>query len=293
MLSETLDDGRVLMAVADGMGGRAAGEVASALAVETLLESVREGEDLAEAFRRANRSVQTRAQEPDKRGMGTTLVVMLLDGDSYWIGNVGDSRAYLISGEGVRQITEDHSFVAEAVKQGQSGEAAEASRWRNALTRAIGTDPEVEVDVFGPFPVESNTAVLLCSDGLYKTLPDRELAGIYSRSGSPEGAAQSLVAAALEGGSDDNISVAIAEFGEVPRAAPAGTMEFEWEPPEEAEDRGGDAGTGASPAEGERSEPARPLEAGVGSGKTGHPWGVTVGVVLAVAVLVWLWALLR
>ncbi len=227
-----LSDGRILVAVADGMGGHAAGEVASALALETLKASLEAGIELGESFRLANQQVHARSREPGKQGMGTTLVAVLVDGDSYQVANVGDSRGYLISGSGIKRITQDHSFVAEAMKRGQSEEEATASQWRDALTRAIGTDAQVEVDVFGPFRVETNTAFLLCSDGLYKTLKDPDLRGIYLRSGGPKGAAGNLVTAAYERGSDDNISVVIAEFGQVPREQAQGTMPMEYQPPE-------------------------------------------------------------
>lgn len=233
VLSEILPDGRTLMAVADGMGGHAAGEVASALALETLSAAVQEGQALDDAFRLANERVHLKSLDPGKQGMGTTLVAMLLEGDSYQIANVGDSRCYLVDAGGARRITEDHSFVSEAIMRGQSEEEAMASQWRDVLTRCIGTETEVEVDLFGPFQVDANTAVLLCSDGLYKVLSDADLAGMFARSGGPRGAAQSLVANAFEAGSDDNISVAIAEFGEVPRDTPAGTMPIEYESPDE------------------------------------------------------------
>lgn len=231
VLTETLSDGRTLAAVADGMGGHAAGEVASALALETLVASLEAGHPLGEAFRLANQAVHTKAKEPGKQGMGTTLVAMLLEEDDFQVANVGDSRGYILSGDGIRQLTEDHSFVAEAIKKGESEEELLNSRWKDALTRSIGTTAEVEVDVFGPFPVEENTAVLLCSDGLYKTLTDTDLQEFFVRSGGPRGASQSLVSNAFERGSDDNITVAIAEFGEVPRDRPAGTMPMEFEPP--------------------------------------------------------------
>ena len=236
VLSETLPDGRTLMAVADGMGGHAAGEVASALALETLSDAVQQGQALDDAFRLANQRVHLKARDPGKQGMGTTLVAMLLDGDSYQIANVGDSRCYLVDGDGARRITEDHSFVTEAIKRGQSEEQAMASQWKDVLTRCIGTEPEVEVDLFGPFPVDPNTAILLCSDGLYKVLSDADLSSMFAKSGGPRGAAQSLVANAYEAGSDDNISVAIAEFGEVPRDRQTGTVPIEYEPPDDADE---------------------------------------------------------
>ncbi|GMR14321.1 MAG: hypothetical protein BMS9Abin29_2570 [Gemmatimonadota bacterium] len=235
VLSETLPDGRTLIAVADGMGGHAAGEVASALALETLSDAVKQGQALDDAFRLANERVNLQARDPGKLGMGTTLVAMLLDGDSYQIANVGDSRCYVVDGDGARRITEDHSFVTEAIKRGQSEDQAMASQWKDVLTRCIGTEAEVEVDLFGPFHVDPDTAILLCSDGLHKVLSDEDLSGIFANSGGPRGAAQSLVANAYEAGSDDNISVVIAEFGEVPRDRPAGTIPIEYDPPDEAD----------------------------------------------------------
>jgi protein phosphatase len=258
---DPLADGRLLVAVADGMGGHAAGEVASALALATLKSAVEDGTELGEAFRLANEKVHQKSMEPGKQGMGTTLVAVIIDGDEYLVGNVGDSRGYLISPEGIERITQDHSFVAEAMKRGQSEEEATASQWRDALTRAIGTDAKVEADVFGPFPVKRNSALLLCSDGLYKTLRDSDLREIFRRSGGPKGACQALVAEAYERGSDDNISVVVTEFGQVPREQPAGTMPLEFEPPEGADQGpasaspGGtkkDAPAGAS-GEGEKS----------------------------------------
>ncbi len=230
VFAENLSDGRVLVAVADGMGGHAAGEVASALALETLVAAVEDGEDLDVAVTLANTRVHEMAREPGKQGMGTTLVVALIEDGEFIIANVGDSRGYLLSGDGIRQITDDHSFVAEAVKRGQSEEEAMATPWKDALTRSIGTEEHVEVDVFGPFPVRDDMALLICSDGLYKTLSDDDLQRIFRRSGGPRGAAQSLVSSALESGSDDNISVVIAEYGEVPREVAQGTMPLSYVP---------------------------------------------------------------
>ncbi len=281
VLSETLPDGRTLMAVADGMGGHAAGEVASALALETLSTAVQEGKALDEAFQLANERVHLKARDPGKQGMGTTLVAMLLDGDSYQIANVGDSRCYLVDADGARPITEDHSFVTEAIKRGQSEEQALASQWKDVLTRCIGTEAEVEVDLFGPFPIDPNTAILLCSDGLYKVLSDADLSDMFAKSGGPRGAAQSLVANAYEAGSDDNISVAIAEFGEVPRERLAGTLPMEYEPPEE------------DPPPEDRMAQAEPAPAAAGSrdsdvpARSGPPMAaiITVVVVLIGAVI--------
>jgi serine/threonine protein phosphatase PrpC len=237
VLAETLDDGRTLIAVADGMGGHAAGEVASQLALEALGEAVRERRTLAEAFRLANERVHQMATEPGKQGMGTTLVAVLVDGSEFSVGNVGDSRVYLISAGAIRRMTEDHSFVAEAMKRGQSEAEAMATPWKDALTRSIGTEEEVEADVSGPHELPPNSAFLICSDGLYKTLGDEEIRTLFLKSGGADGAAQSLVTAAFDAGSDDNISVAIAEYGEVPRDVAPTTMILAYSSEEETQER--------------------------------------------------------
>jgi protein phosphatase len=224
VFADVLTDGRTLVAVADGMGGHAAGEVASALALRTLQDALTEGRELGDAFRLANERVHRMATEPGKQGMGTTMTAVLVEGSQFRVANVGDSRVYLISASGIRQLTDDHSFVAEAMKRGQSRSEAMATPWRDALTRSIGTEEEVDVDVFGPFPLEHDSAFVICSDGLYKTLNDDDLRELFVRSGGTRGAAQAMVSAAFDGGSDDNISVAIAEYGEVPRDAAPTTM---------------------------------------------------------------------
>jgi protein phosphatase len=224
VFADVLTDGRALVAVADGMGGHAAGEVASALALRTLQDALAEGRELGDAFRLANERVHRMASEPGKHGMGTTMTAVLVEGSQFRVANVGDSRVYLVSASGIRQLTDDHSFVAEAMKRGQSKAEAMATPWRDALTRSIGTEEDVDVDVFGPFPLEHDSAFVICSDGLYKTLTDDDLRGLFVRSGGPRGAAQAMVSAAFDGGSDDNISVAIAEYGEVPRDAEPRTM---------------------------------------------------------------------
>jgi len=224
VLARTLPDGRVLVAVADGMGGHAAGEVASALAIETLEGAVLGGAPLDRAVRLANRRVWEGGQVPGRRGMGTTLVALLLGTDGhYQVANVGDSRAYLLSGGTIRRITEDHSYLEEAIRSGYPRDVALAPSWRNALTRALGVEPSVEVDLFGPFPAEPATVVLLCSDGLYKSLDDDALARIHGQQAAdPQAAADTLVKASLDAGSDDNISVALVDFGAAGASAGAG-----------------------------------------------------------------------
>ncbi len=238
VLVQRLSDGRTLVAVADGRGCHAAGEVASARALENLVKPLEDGIGIDRAVELANREVHDKAKDPGKHGMGTTLTAALVDEGEFMVANVGDSRGYVISDAGIRQITEDHSFVAEAMKRGQSEAEAMNTPYRDALTRSIGTSAEVEVDVFGPFPVERDTALLICSDGLYKTLDDADLRRIYVESGSPRGAAQTLVSSALENGSDDNITVAIAEYGEVPRVQGQSTQAMEFDPTNAPDDPG-------------------------------------------------------
>jgi protein phosphatase len=254
VLAEALTDGRTLVAVADGMGGHAAGEVASRLALDALTEAVAQGQGLAEAFRLANQRVHRMAQEPAKLGMGTTLVAILVDGSGYTVANVGDSRVYLVSAQGVRRLTEDHSFVAEAMRRGQSEAEAMATPWKDALTRSIGTEEDVDADVSGPHPLPVDAALIICSDGLYKSLSDDAIRDRFMTSSGAQGAAQALVAAAFDAGSDDNISIAIAEFGEVRRGSAPSTMVLSYD----AENAAVEAR-----AERERVEAASP-EAGAG-----------------------------
>jgi PPM family protein phosphatase len=210
-----LSDGRDLVAVADGMGGHAAGEVASRRALEVLCESLEHGLPLGRAVIAANVAIHKEAAEnPDLLGMGTTLVALLRDGESYSLANVGDSRAYRVRQVTVEQITEDHNFSAESVREGRlSAEEAARSPWRRALTRAIGTDEEVEVDLFGPLPTDPPHAVLLCTDGVHGVVPDEALLEVINASPHPDDAARLLARAAYEAGSDDNITVALVAFG--------------------------------------------------------------------------------
>jgi protein phosphatase len=284
--ADVLTDGRTLAAVADGMGGHAAGEVASELALRTLQEGLAEGRELGDAFRLANERVHVMAGEPGKQGMGTTMVAVLVEGSQFRVANVGDSRVYLISASGIRQLTDDHSFVAEAMKRGQSRAEAMATPWRDALTRSIGTEEEVEVDVFGPFPLERDSAFVICSDGLYKTLSDDDLRDLFVRSGGPRGAAQAMVNAAFDGGSDDNISVVIAEYGEVPRDSEPTTMVLPYE--------AGDERKGEATLVDQKPVPASPppdlgtataaIEEGTYIG--GLPMGAVIAVGLVVAAIV-------
>ncbi len=224
----TLGDGRELMAVADGMGGHLGGAVASRLALETLLARLRLGDELAAATQAANAAVHRAARErPGCAGMGTTLVALLRTGTTYEIVNVGDSRAYRVVDGRIEQITRDHSFLAEARTRGElDPEEVERSPWRHAVTRAIGLEPEVEVDRFGPFPVRPAHHVLLCSDGLSNALPEDVLLRHLRAQSDPTVAVERLAEAALAASPTDNVTAAVAwvaplrRFGS--RAAPRG-----------------------------------------------------------------------
>jgi PPM family protein phosphatase len=227
VLIAALGDDRELVAVADGMGGHAAGEVASQRALEVLRAAVTQGDTLSAAVHAANAAVHQEAgAKVEREGMGTTLVALLRRGSSYELVNVGDSRAYRIDEAGVRQLTRDHSFVAEAAFSGQlSVEEAERSPWRNAVTRAIGTDALVEVDNFGPFEASTRHDVILCTDGVYRFVTADDLRRIVSAAAQPADAVRAIIDAALGAGSDDNLSVAIVRFAgasDIAAAEPAG-----------------------------------------------------------------------
>jgi len=228
-----------LYVVADGMGGRAGGEIASSLAVQAVSEAVRDrlaetapaadGSDLVEALaaamRAANEAVwgQTRAR-PELRGMGTTCVAVLVRARVAAVGNVGDSRAYLLREGAITQITHDHSLVQEHVRAGDlSPEEARSSRFRNVVTRAIGVASLVEPDV-ACLRLADGDCLLLCSDGLTNMLRDGEIARILASEPDPQTAADRLVDAANERGGIDNITSVVVHAGVfVPLDLPGGT----------------------------------------------------------------------
>ncbi len=165
-----------LFAIADGMGGARAGEIASALAAGALNDADEVGgglERVRQLVQEANRRVHERASnDPSTSGMGTTMTVALIEptGDVTF-GHVGDSRAYVLRGETLEQLTDDHSLVAELVRRGELSERdAEVHPQRSVITRALGTDPDVDVDAFSVSP-EPGDIYLLCSDGLSDMVP--------------------------------------------------------------------------------------------------------------------------
>jgi protein phosphatase len=203
-----------LFAVADGMGGAQAGEVASRMAVEAF-ERVDESEATPEDLLRrtaqdANREIFELAQGDSSRsGMGTTLTAALLHGDEISFGHVGDSRAYVFRDGRLRQITNDHSLVEELRRQGKltRDQAAEHPQ-RSVITRALGPEPTVDVDTV-TFSARPGDVFLLCSDGLTTMLDDEDVAAVLDRGEDLERTAQRLVRAANERGGRDNITVVL------------------------------------------------------------------------------------
>jgi protein phosphatase len=202
-----------LFAIADGMGGAQAGEIASHLAATSLQHAERDGPSGEEGVRQliqgANRSVYERARsDASTSGMGTTMTVALVDGDIVHFGHVGDSRAYLVREHELQQLTEDHSLVGELVRSGRlSKEEADTHPHRSVITRVLGTDPEVDVDSFS---IESKPGdiYMLCSDGLSSMVDDSRLLELVEEHTSDvTTAARALVAEANANGGEDNITV--------------------------------------------------------------------------------------
>jgi len=216
-----------MFAVADGMGGAKAGEVASAVAVEAV-ESARESSDPVEAqlagiVRDANRRIYDLAvADESRRGMGTTLTLAKLHGDEVSLAHVGDSRAYRMRDGELQQLTRDHSLVAELERSGQiTAEAAEHHPQRSIITRALGPEPDVEVDTY-TLAGREDDVFLICSDGLTSMISDDEVTSILRSSRSLDDAADALVRAANQSGGKDNITVILFRLGEGDAAEPAG-----------------------------------------------------------------------
>ncbi len=217
------DDGRrgLLFAVADGMGGHRGGKVASDIAIKTLIKEFSNStsgeipERLQQAFEVANSAVREQGQlNPALRGMGTTLTAMVFSGRKVFLGHVGDSRAYRITPEGIEQITEDHSIVAEWLRKGWlTGEQARNHPERSLLYRALGVSDEIVVDLLEEAEPEPGSRFLLCTDGLTNHVEDAELKDIVLAE-PPQDACDALVAKALERGGFDNITVQTVLYGQ-------------------------------------------------------------------------------
>ena len=220
-LSMREEEGIAVIAVCDGMGGANAGNVASRFALDTFMERIqeqvtarmsREGIEraLRDAADAANETVfRLSTRQPEFAGMGTTLVAGVITKEKAMLLNIGDSRAYEIDAKNIMQLTEDHSYVNEMIRQGKlRAEDARTHPNRNLITRAVGVDPRVEADVY-EVDLREGEVLLLCSDGLNSMVEDAQIGEIIRRSGDLETAGQALVEAAQLCGGADNITVVL------------------------------------------------------------------------------------
>lgn len=205
-----------LFVVADGMGGHAHGELASRLAVETIREQYRQSQAraparrLVEALRAANTAIwREAARLPEQAGMGTTVVCAVVAGSSLLVTNAGDSRAYLVRHRRPRQLTRDHSWVGEMLAQKRLTPAeARRHHLRNVITRCLGARPDLPIPSYPPESLIPGDTLVLCTDGLWGTTEDVEIAQLASQY-SAQVAADRLVALANDRGGPDNITVIV------------------------------------------------------------------------------------
>lgn len=215
------DDGLKLFIVADGMGGHNAGEVASSLAIRSVVDYFEKNykyiikddfeiiEFIKKAMTEGNSEVFKKATlDESMSGMGTTLTLLLIENNKYFIGHIGDSRVYLIREGKIRQISNDHSLVAELIRQGSITEnEARVHPQRNIITRALGTGNDIEIDIVFD-DIKPGDIILLCTDGLTNMLTDQEILDIINE--SPwESACERLIKAANDKGGYDNITVVV------------------------------------------------------------------------------------
>jgi len=220
------DEQAAVFLVADGMGGHAAGEIASRITAQAAAQALAEHpsglgpeERLREAVRQANASVyDTQARTPECRGMGSTLTLLMFADDRYHLAHVGDSRAYLLrAGEGLKQISRDHSIVWPLYENGtvSKDELAKLPQ-KHLITRCVGTQPEVEADLYDD-ALREGDVFLLCSDGLTDVLTDADIQDVLGELGqNPKKACKELVRAANDGGGPDNITVVVVTASERP-----------------------------------------------------------------------------
>jgi serine/threonine protein phosphatase PrpC len=222
-----------LFVLADGMGGEAHGEVASALAVETIVKSCMDPADsgatlvghlepswsektkrLTSAAHLANKNIYDAAEaNPEQRGMGATLTAAWIDGSKLSVAHVGDSRAYLLRSGNLQQLTSDHSLVAEQVRRGiLTAAEAEESEMQSVLLRALGALPDIEVDT-DEHTLFARDILMLCCDGLTRMVTEPEIAGTLQAEIDPTKAAEKLIALANERGGVDNITVIVVRVG--------------------------------------------------------------------------------
>jgi len=280
-----------LFAVADGMGGARAGEIAAGLAAAALEEAgaeTRGAEGIVALITEANRRIWERSlADPETAGMGTTVTAALVDASSgtVAIGHVGDSRAYLLRSGSFGQLTTDHSLVAELVQSGiLTPEEAERHPQRSAITRALGTEPTVEVDAF-TVEAEPGDVFLLCSDGLSTMVANEEMASaIEAAERDPQRAAVALVAAANARGGEDNVTVVLFELLESDEHAHAADPSDET-PADVSEPT-------PTPEEGEEPPPASLRRHGAGpGGRVAALLGIVA--LLGIALLALYWGVTR
>lgn len=204
--------------LADGMGGHNAGEVASSMAVDIISREILASEEtdnnaeiarfLTAALDFANNEIYNESvTDSSKAGMGTTAVILYITGDIAYIANIGDSRAYILEDGSLRQLTVDHSVVQKLVESGSiTAEDARVHPERNIITKALGTEPEENYDIF-EIPIKPGDRLLLCSDGLSDMLTDNEIGEILNRNLSDEETGNILISEANEHGGNDNITV--------------------------------------------------------------------------------------
>jgi PPM family protein phosphatase len=207
-----------LFAVCDGMGGALAGEVASALAAETLAAGVARGDSLLDSAEAANAAVFAKAaNDSGHQGMGTTLTAVRLEGETGHFVHIGDSRGYLLRAGELRQVTDDHSLVGEMMREGRLTEdEAAVHPHRSVLSRALGTEAQVHIDEF-ELDLEDGDVLLLCSDGLSGPVPAADIRRALGRD-DPRDAARRLIAEARKHGGPDNITAVVLRLDDAPAA---------------------------------------------------------------------------
>jgi PPM family protein phosphatase len=215
--AHVVDERLALFAIADGMGGHVGGETASLTAIEALRAAVANGRPINDAIEQANEAVIERAAgDPKLTGMGTTMTaVVVAGGNRLLVGHVGDSRAYILHDGALQQLTDDHSLVGELVREGRlTVEQAESHPQRAIVTRALGVDTDVAVDVY-TVEVGVGDRVIICSDGLTDMLREREIERLARGEADPQRAAEILVDAANNSGGVDNTTVVVIDIREI------------------------------------------------------------------------------
>lgn len=205
-----------LFVVADGMGGHQAGEVASAIAVDTILKADISGDvktALQKSLMAANQAILKQAeQSKEYNGMGTTVAVLFFGDNRAFVTHIGDSRVYYLSGDSLKQLTSDHSLVNELVKTGEiTAEEAKSHPQRNILTRALGSNDSFDPEII-EIEVTKGDKFLLCSDGLTGTVPETLIKEYMSLETEPEAIVNQLIDSANEFGGNDNITVILVEI---------------------------------------------------------------------------------